>query len=417
MPYAKQAAILTLPSLKLVVDAIFTTGVLDSRFTFARSSVGTCINASLLLVDVAANSPRFDYSAITGQALGILIEPTRTNLALTSEGVDTDSGNGGTTILKNATGPNGVANAAWTVTDSAAASNQYSRIGSATVTAVPTTWYAIVKPGTTNKCQLSFGGGIGGGSAYANFLLSGAGSVLASGGVTNAAIAKFSLDFYIISFVCTPTAGTGNGVLVGFISADTDSRVPYQAGTGARTFIVYGGQIEQGSFPTSYIRTSGTAVTRAADSLKLKTWPAYATRGATTFVYEFDVAFPSFAQAGAAGSFYLFASSFNTHYANMFGASSVTFARGSNGLVNATLAQSPIPGLVKLAYTVSSLPGFVAAVNNNTPVNTTLDTSGLETELYLSSNSSSSGQTYGHARRLRVYNGRMIASKLQAMTV
>jgi hypothetical protein len=63
--------------------------VLDPRITFSRSSVGTYMDANGLVVTAAADSPRFDHRYVNGEveSLGLLVEERRTNLLTNSEDV------------------------------------------------------------------------------------------------------------------------------------------------------------------------------------------------------------------------------------------------------------------------------------------------------------------------------------------
>ena len=64
----------------------FTTGVLDSRLTFTRSTTATYINSSGYVTSAAINAPRFDYSPTNiGEQRGLLLEAPATNLARWSE--------------------------------------------------------------------------------------------------------------------------------------------------------------------------------------------------------------------------------------------------------------------------------------------------------------------------------------------
>ena len=66
----------------------FTTGVLDSRLTFTRSTTATYINSSGYITSAAINAPRFDYSPTTiGEPRGLLIEGQATNLVNYSTGM------------------------------------------------------------------------------------------------------------------------------------------------------------------------------------------------------------------------------------------------------------------------------------------------------------------------------------------
>jgi hypothetical protein len=66
----------------------FTTGVLDSRLTFTRSTTGTYINSSGYVTSAAINGPRFDYDPTTTPPTprGLLIEGSANNLVTQSNG-------------------------------------------------------------------------------------------------------------------------------------------------------------------------------------------------------------------------------------------------------------------------------------------------------------------------------------------
>jgi hypothetical protein len=67
---------------RLALD--FTTGVLDSRITFTRSTTATFTGSDGLIQSAAINAPRFDYNPSTLVCSGLLIEEQRTNLLLNS---------------------------------------------------------------------------------------------------------------------------------------------------------------------------------------------------------------------------------------------------------------------------------------------------------------------------------------------
>jgi hypothetical protein len=63
----------------------FTTAILDSRVTFARTGdTATVTNSSGVIAAINANLPRFDFNPTTLVCRGLLIEEARTNLLLNS---------------------------------------------------------------------------------------------------------------------------------------------------------------------------------------------------------------------------------------------------------------------------------------------------------------------------------------------
>jgi hypothetical protein len=117
-----------------------------------------------------------------------------------------------------------------------------------------------VKAGTTNRVQFTGNGVVFGTALYANFLLTGNGSVTASSGGTGN-ITPLANNWYRISFaaVCPTSASSAGGVL-GFISSGTDTRLPIF--TTSDSIYVSGWQVEAVTYattPAPYVATTTSA--------------------------------------------------------------------------------------------------------------------------------------------------------------
>jgi hypothetical protein len=243
----------------------FTTGVLDPRITFSRNTTATRVNQSGLIESVAINAPRFDYDPVTLQPKGLLIEEQRTNLAFPSS--DFSSANWIKTNI--------AINAATTIAPDGSVCNAYNsndpssllkrlRFNHTTTTVGSHAWSMYVKAGTEDSCALSIQDNTGSNGAIVTVRLTdGAVTVAAAnfGTATNASakVEPFKNGFYRISIVAT------------FVSALTaiqgiltfDGNLP---STSTGTLFPWGGQLETGSFSTSYIPATAVAVTRAGDA-------------------------------------------------------------------------------------------------------------------------------------------------------
>lgn len=213
------------------------------------------------------------YVAQKGTPKGILIEEQRTNFCTYSE----DFSNASWTVSA-ATKTTGIADAfggvkAATITVDAQ-NNLHFLLGPASVSFASGTTYTasvMVKAGGTNRVQLSFPGSAFGVSQYANFGLSGSGSVLASAGLS-AKIDPVGNGFYRCQITGTATTtAAGNSIVVGFVNADNATRLPVFTSNGTDSVTVCFGQTEAGAFATSYIPTTSAQVTRAADVATINT--------------------------------------------------------------------------------------------------------------------------------------------------
>jgi hypothetical protein len=229
-------------------------------FDFTRATTATRVNSAGLIETVATGVPRLDYPFIDGVVQGcpsVLLEPARTNLITYSEDF-TDASwtkTGISLISNNLISPDGTLNATKIVESSA---NSQHKIQETTVSIVAgdVIFSQFIKKGERSKVALELGGG-GGGTA--KFDLN-SGFIISESNV-NAKITKFSDDWYKCSVSFTSTASS---VYLGtYILNDTETG-SYQ-GDGTSGIYIWGSQVEQASYATSYIPTSGSSVTRNAD--------------------------------------------------------------------------------------------------------------------------------------------------------
>lgn len=102
LPYETKAFLASAPTVNLLTNTNlvafdFSSAVLPPHVTFSRNSQGWCWNSAGNLVSSANNVARFGYDADTLKLLGIMIEPTATNICKQSSSFNTapwGNGNG-----------------------------------------------------------------------------------------------------------------------------------------------------------------------------------------------------------------------------------------------------------------------------------------------------------------------------------
>ena len=233
-------------------------------FDFTRASTATVVNKLGLIEDVASGTPRIDFLGNTKGAL--LLEPQRSNLITYSEAFDNAAWTkSGTTIVDNAiASPDGYVNAAKLVENSANAGH-YMYVAATFAVGNYYTYSVFAKKGGTDYLQLLMSSNSFSITAYANFdLLNGV--VGTVGANTTAKIEALANDWYRLSttYLCG-TSGTQNSSLF-LADSSTMARAGSYLGNGTNGAYLYGAQYEAGSYSTSLINTSGTAVTRVAET-------------------------------------------------------------------------------------------------------------------------------------------------------
>jgi len=246
---------------------------LDPRITFNRGSIGTYVGDDGLIKTAAQHEARFDHDS-DGNSLGLLVEESRVNyFEWSNSAVDGGTWNNVGVHLDLTSGQADPVGGTTAIRASDANNNTsgtlLQRTNLASLTTGATISYSIwLKPISCPNNILSL-------FVYAN-------------GTTDYINVGFTVSGeQITGITATTTGGTGvvidssvtpypNGwyrcVLTGIPSTvtmtDVRTRVnlgSYQRVQGTARFDWYGAQLEVGSFPTSYIPTSGSTVTRAAD--------------------------------------------------------------------------------------------------------------------------------------------------------
>jgi hypothetical protein len=227
-------------------------------FTTTRASSATRVNKAGLIETVGSGEPRIDFSNDVKGAL--LLEPSRTNINTNSESFNTYSLVGGSVISDNLISPSGFLNADSFVEDS---NNSQHRIRKdIAVTAGNYTVSCFVK-GTDRYLSIYPQSA---GVAYSVFDLNN-GTITKTGGASyiDSKIENYGNGWY--RCILTYSVSTGNSYVhlyLSNISSGTAAEAPTYTGNGS-IMNFYGLQIEQGSYATSYIPTSGSAVTRIAE--------------------------------------------------------------------------------------------------------------------------------------------------------
>jgi hypothetical protein len=237
---------------------------MDPRITFTRSTTATFTGSDGLIQTAAIDAPRFDYNPTTLAPLGLLIEEQRTNLVTYSEQfsdavwVKTRA----SITADAAVSPDGTMNADKLVEDTTASNtHQIGQSVSSFTSGTAYTFTTYMKADERGWGVLRFPASAFTTALQAFFNLSTGALGVFSAGVTSS-ITPVGNNWYRCSITATATATASGNVLI--LPSATNSTAIY-TGDGTSGIFIWGAQTEAGDFPTSYIPTVASQVTRAAD--------------------------------------------------------------------------------------------------------------------------------------------------------
>jgi len=227
----------------------------SSRFIIRKTGVGT-LDATIDNISVKEstidNLPRVDYTDGTSS---LLVEPQRTNLLTYSEDFSNASWTKvGSSVTPNATtSPDGTINADKLVEDTSTGGHQIQSITSASNSTIYTTSVFVKYAG---REWIRFTDAQSSNRIHFNTLTGVFGTI--SGTVIDYNKTALENGWYKLSFTTTSVASAYTPRIA---LAEADNDVSY-TGDGVSGVYIYGCSLEEGSYATSYIPTSGSTVTR-----------------------------------------------------------------------------------------------------------------------------------------------------------
>jgi hypothetical protein len=395
---------------RLALD--FTVAALDPRVTFTRAAAtATRVNASGFIESVAADTARFDFNPVTLACKGLLIEESRTNVQVYSEDFTQSPyviATGSINATK-VTGPDNLLSASQLdqpsgTTDAASISTTINGVSGRNYS-----FSIFVKKGTKR---------------YIRFLET------LSSSVGGARSAYFDLDNE--EWVSQSTAHTvsfdqlGNGFIrlkVSFIGGITFARAVFwqpsdssssATSTGEGYTYFYGWQEEHAIFPTSYIPTEATAVTRNAD---------VATMTGTNFSDWFNASEGTFvvqATTPSAGAFRPIAYLTDASVSNVIAigqtaAGAQNFAVIASGVAQASFTGATIASTTSNTSAAYKVDSFAISVNGGSVSTDSSGTIPTVTQMQLGADQSNRFLS-GVIKKVAYYPQRLLNAELQAFS-
>jgi hypothetical protein len=237
---------------------------------FTRASTATFVGSNGLIQSAAINIPRFDHNPTSPFACrGLLIEESRTNLLSRSEDfanstwIKSNSSISGTLY----TAPTGASTANELVEDSLNAAHTCVQNAATATIGTTYTFSVFVKRKPSSNQFLLIGAT---NLVVASFL-----SVNLTNGVTSTGIGSpgvpinvsstnYPDDWYRVQFSVVATSAAATTLDIRLSRDGTWTNRSY-LGDGVQSSLIWGAQVEAGSFPTSYIPTTTSSLARSAD--------------------------------------------------------------------------------------------------------------------------------------------------------
>ena len=372
-------------------------------FDFTRASSATVVNKDGLIETVGSGEPRIDFSNDAKGAL--LLEPTRTNTALQSNKFDTTWINTNSAETSGQVGVGGSTDA-WLLNKSAANGHIKQNLSSSGIQ----TLSVFAKKGSLNWIRIIAIGGTSVPSTW--FDLENGVVGAADFSTVSSSIENYGNGWYRCSI--TIDVGTITGIRY-YPSVDNNN----VSGTSGNIYI-QNAQLEQGSYATSYIPTSGSAITRSADACNNagSEQVINSTEGVLYFKGSvLDISTPNSWISVSQSSSYT-NNQFNLRFvadSNLIQAVSRANGLGNDVVLQYTLSDKTTINKIAIKYKLNDWALWVNGIEVDTETSSVAFTSNSLDVLDFD-RGNNSNNFYGNTKDLRVYNTALTDAELQALT-
>jgi len=368
-----------------------------------------------VLLTAANNEARFDHNPTTSESLGLLIEEQRTNLVVRSEEFD----NASWTKTRSSIPANTVVAPNGTLTsDAFIPTTDFGShiIGSASIAfgaSLPVCGSVYFKAGGYSRLRLRLGQS----SGFLTDVVADANTgTLITGSTANATITPVGNGWFRFSIF--GTTGAGNTAVTFQLWVYDNSAGVGQAefsGDGYSGIYIWGAQLEAGAFPTSYIPTEASQVTRSADAASMT-----GTNFSSWYRADEGTLYGDVQAANAAGVFYYAVASSGTGNEIRLGTQSnggnPNFAVTVNSAVQASIVRTFAAGLRHKIAGSYRTNNFEAAVNGTSGTSGTNGILPTPDRLDIGQRSNGGNVINSHIRKLSFYPKALTAAELQALT-
>jgi len=409
--YGRPSLVLDFARRKSLIDSMSETNLI----TFTRSSTATYVGSDGYIKTAAADEARFDHDPVTGESLGLLIEEQRTNTS-TNSSIGNTIINGSlasNTIVTNIVTPYGDLSSCRSIVHGTTIVNNYYRVGgSVNITAgQPYTVSCFVRNPNNHPFESITNGAIAGIHLYR--FNTGQNNSVAFGS-SNMRIERFPNEWTRYSATFTAQA---TSTVDGYFNVVLNYPPTY-----GWSYQLWGFQIEQGSFPTSYIPTSGSTVTRQPDNAQItgSNFSSWYNQSEGSFYTDMKLN-PSFPVSGRASiSFTLSDSSYNNRIT--LASSTGSNAFNADVTISGTNYRAVLGNYTSGSNSIKSSIGYkstntAGSLNGASPV--TSSPSGslpLLTRADIGKDHTNFNYLSGHIRRITYYPTRLTNTQLQALT-
>jgi len=398
-----------------------------SSATATNITTTTAINNYIpTLQSAPINTPRFDFNPVTGESLGLLLEPGSTNGLLSSEDYTNAvwTKTNATPIASANIAPDGTQTAQLLVATTTNGVHQIYQTTANTNNNFPSSWSIFAKAG--GQRYLNLNAVYGANNFTANFDLQAgtAGTTSGSLGYNQSSnITPVGNGWYRCSISFTGGGGAG-GIYISVNNASSGSPASF-AGDGFTGIYIWGSQYEPtyavNSFTsvylTSYIKTTTATVSRANDNVSITG------SNFTGFINLSQGTWYAEAQAGWIEN--------NSNYPSIFAIYNASGSVLQNLVGQSSTTTSKLIGSATLTPTISSSVNNIGVFNKQAYIYTnsilsisavgvaplsSTSNNAIPTASYMQIGSGPSGSLNGHIKKISYYPIAVTSANLQALS-